>query len=601
MERGGFIIKEIEKISTKILILITIFSLLSVYLPTLSLVAFATDTLKENKDKTGPVIESIKLSAEQVSPGETLKVTIIATDESNISEISLTYTKGYNGSGMGKTIIAEKQDDGSYVGNIKITNSFFSDYYRISTHAVDEYGNTASITRDAIFKVIGGIDDISGPIIESIELSKEEVSPGDFLEVKIFVTDESEVEEVSLYYNKGYNGNGQGKTIKAEKLEDGSYIANIEITEMFFSDYYRISTYAEDIYGNTASISRDAIFKVTGGIDDITGPEMTIITDKIEAHFGDTIVVNVKVDDESPISIVNVGYYIIEPGVYFYKSINIELEELDNNNYVGKINISENHNEGKYLISGIAEDIYGNTLSKGNDAVFYVGHNWEDFYTIDKESTCIEKGEKSIHCSLCDAVKEGTEIDLELKEHDWNEGEITKEPTNTETGIKTYTCKECGTTKTEKIDVLKYSINGIITSFLNENEDITIQLIEKEKKEPSYEKIVTGNIVKYSIEDVLAGTYKLKILKANHITREYEIIVNNSNVTQDVKICLIGDANGDGRVNNKDWNRLYNHINETNMLIGYELLCADINKDGKVNNKDWTRLYNHINEINPIW
>ena len=130
MERGGFIIKEIEKISTKILILITIFSLLSVYLPTLSLVSFATDTLKENKDKTGPVIESIKLSAEQVSPGETLKVTIIATDESNISEISLTYTKGYNGSGMGKTIIAEKQDDGSYVGNIKITNSFFSDSLR---------------------------------------------------------------------------------------------------------------------------------------------------------------------------------------------------------------------------------------------------------------------------------------------------------------------------------------------------------------------------------------------------------------------------------------------------------------------------------------
>ena len=435
-------------------------------------------------------------------------------------------------------------------------------------------------------------EDTTGPIIESIELNKEDVSPGDILEVKIFVTDESEIKEVSISYTKGYNGSGLWKTIKAEKQDDGSYIANIEITKSFFSDYYRISTSAEDIYGNTASVSRDAIFKVTGGIDDITGPKMTISTNKMEAHSGDTIIVNVKVDDESPISTVNVGYFLVQPGVYFYEPKNIELEELDNNNYVGKINISEKHEDGKYLISGSAEDIYGNTLSNGNDAVFYVGHNWEDFYTIDKESTCTEKGEKSIHCSICDTVKEGTEIELELKEH--------KKPTNTETGIKTFTCKECNQTKTEIIDILKYSITGTLESCFIENEKISIQLIKKGDTEPIYEYTSEENMTEYSFSDLLAGTYELRVMKKNHVTRIYNIEIANNNITQNVKICLIGDLNGDGKVNNKDWNRLYNHINELDILTGYELLCADINKDERVNIKDWNRMYDHITEVNPL-
>ena len=61
------------------------------------------------------------------------------------------------------------------------------------------------------------------------------------------------------------------------------------------------------------------------------------------------------------------------------------------------------------------------------------------------------------------------------------------------------------------------------------------------------------------------------------------------------------DVNGDGKVNGKDWIRLYEHINETNELTDYELLCGDVNKDGKVNGKDWIRLYEHINETNPLF
>lgn len=38
--------------------------------------------------------------------------------------------------------------------------------------------------------------------------------------------------------------------------------------------------------------------------------------------------------------------------------------------------------------------------------------------------------------------------------HVWGEGVITKKPTQTENGVRTYTCSECGATKTESIDKL---------------------------------------------------------------------------------------------------------------------------------------------------
>ena len=30
-------------------------------------------------------------------------------------------------------------------------------------------------------------------------------------------------------------------------------------------------------------------------------------------------------------------------------------------------------------------------------------------YTIDKEASCTEKGEKSLHCSVCDEIKEDSD------------------------------------------------------------------------------------------------------------------------------------------------------------------------------------------------
>ena len=69
-------------------------------------------------------------------------------------------------------------------------------------------------------------------------------------------------------------------------------------------------------------------------------------------------------------------------------------------------------------------------------------------------ATCTEKGlTEGKHCSVCDKVLVAQK-EIAALGHTWDNGKITKEPTETETGVKTYTCEVCGETKTEEIPVL---------------------------------------------------------------------------------------------------------------------------------------------------
>ena len=72
-----------------------------------------------------------------------------------------------------------------------------------------------------------------------------------------------------------------------------------------------------------------------------------------------------------------------------------------------------------------------------------------------KEISCTSEGYTGdIYCQECGKLlEEGTVIPK--TEHTWNGGEVTKQPTTEETGIKTYTCSSCGATRTEELEKLK--------------------------------------------------------------------------------------------------------------------------------------------------
>ena len=150
--------------------------------------------------------------------------------------------------------------------------------------------------------------------------------------------------------------------------------------------------------------------------------------------------------------------------------------------------------------------------------------------------------------------------------------------------------------------VTTYTVSGSVTSFNDASGDITLQLIPEGLSEPAYETTVKGNTVAYSFADVAAGTYTLKVSKANHVTREYTVVVGNSSVLQDAKIHLLGDINGDGKVTTIDFGRANSHAKGVAILTGYELLCVDtVKQDGLVTTADAGRVNAHARGTSLLW
>ena len=75
-------------------------------------------------------------------------------------------------------------------------------------------------------------------------------------------------------------------------------------------------------------------------------------------------------------------------------------------------------------------------------------HSWNEG-VITTEPTCKDKGVKTFTCTVCNETK--TE-EILAKGHSWNEGEVTTKPTCKDKGVKTFTCTVCNETKTEAID-----------------------------------------------------------------------------------------------------------------------------------------------------
>lgn len=79
-----------------------------------------------------------------------------------------------------------------------------------------------------------------------------------------------------------------------------------------------------------------------------------------------------------------------------------------------------------------------------------LGHDWDEG-VVTKAPTCTEPGIRTYTCSRGGETK--TE-EIAATGHQWDEGTITKAPTCTEAGVRTYTCSIDGETKTEPIAAL---------------------------------------------------------------------------------------------------------------------------------------------------
>ena len=104
--------------------------------------------------------------------------------------------------------------------------------------------------------------------------------------------------------------------------------------------------------------------------------------------------------------------------------------------------------------TGTEEAWNGITIDGGNDALKnanihynYVSHthSYKDIVTA---PTCTAKGYTTHTCACGDSY---VDTYTDALGHAWDNGKVAKEPTETETGVKTFACTRCGETRTETI------------------------------------------------------------------------------------------------------------------------------------------------------
>ena len=158
-----------------------------------------------------------------------------------------------------------------------------------------------------------------------------------------------------------------------------------------------------------------------------------------------------------------------------------------------------------------------------------------------------------------------------------------------------------GTVMVEAAAVTGVTVSGTVKSYGSETENVTVTLTPENGTPMTT--VVTGNSAAYKFENVPAGTYTLKVEKANHVARGYKVTVSGDAVQQDAKVCLKGDLTGDGKVNTADVGRLYAHVRGTRLLTDdYALSCGNVaGTDATINTADVGRLYAHVKGTRVLW
>lgn len=139
-------------------------------------------------------------------------------------------------------------------------------------------------------------------------------------------------------------------------------------------------------------------------------------------------------------------------------------------------------------------------------------------YTLkgEKTPTCTKAGTGHTECSVCGDVM-STGVCVKELGHKWNSGRVTKKPTYTAAGVRTYTCTVCKAAKTASIAKLA------TTDISKKTSKITVSGIEN--------KIYNGRAHTQRSLVVKAGTKTLRLNKDYTVTYSKNKAVGKASVT----------------------------------------------------------------------
>ena len=112
---------------------------------------------------------------------------------------------------------------------------------------------------------------------------------------------------------------------------------------------------------------------------------------------------------------------------------------------------------GKYYL----DDEASREIAKKDVFLPALGHDWN--YKVDKPATCTADGSRSIHCSRCDAVKDGTEEVIPATGHSYSPWKTVKKASETAAGQKMRSCSNgCGSVEKAAIKQLAPTLPAVV-------------------------------------------------------------------------------------------------------------------------------------------
>ena len=132
------------------------------------------------------------------------------------------------------------------------------------------------------------------------------------------------------------------------------------------------------------------------------------------------------------------------------------------------------------------------------------------------EATCNEGGHTgAVYCSDCGMKLKDDNETIPAKGHLWDNGIITKEPTEKEEGIKTFTCTVCGETRTEPVKIADKEVSDLTN--VSEEVSETSELADIPKE---VQAVTDESIAKQTSEDVKGAVFNTLRARATKLTNK---------------------------------------------------------------------------------
>ena len=363
-------------------------------------------------DITGPNIKQIQMKTLTVTVGDTITVEAIVNDESGVQWGSMqllnrTLGVGQNNSRKGTQF--EKVGEEKWIANFHVDENWPSGEYTIfEVLFQDNKGNFTDLTPlgelssffPSIITVTGTDPDITGPDIKRVQMKTSTVTAGDTITVEAVVNDESGIQWGSMQLLNRTLGVGQNNSRKGtqfEKVGEEKWIANFNVDENWPEGEYTIfEVLFQDNKGNFTDLTP---------LGELSSFFPSIIT---VGHCWQYITLQ-----ESTCK---------EDGREIAKCILCDQYKPDSERMIPKVG----HLYGNWTITKEADCTHDGLRTQrcvycGNsieETIPATGHTWSNAYTIDKAASEKEDGLKSIHCLVCDTIKEGSSVVIPAEKSD---------------------------------------------------------------------------------------------------------------------------------------------------------------------------------------